>query len=796
MLFKNPAITIISLLALTLGIGANTAIFSVVNAVLLRSMPYGDAEKLVLVWEKKKNAATDQNVINIGNYSDWKEQNKVFSDMAAFADTTANFTGAGEPEEIPSQIATGNLFSVLGTNALLGRTFTQEDADNEAPVIVISYGLWQRRFGGSPQIVGQKIQLNNQENVVIGVLPEEFGWHVQKGSITNKSAELWQPWRISPELRARTGRFASAVARLKPGVSLAQAQAEMDSIGARLEAERKTNTNWGVNVVPLRTQFTGDIRQPLLILLGAVGFVLLIACANVANLLLARASSRRKEIAVRVGLGASRLRIVRQLLTESLLLSIIGGALGIGVAWWGTRALVYLSPPSLVELRNANVSLPVLGFTFGLALITGLVFGLVPALEASRFNLQGSLKEGGKNIGGSSYSRRFRNIFAVVQVALALVLLVGAGLLVKSLRQLQSVDPGFNSSNLLTMRISLPLKRYDTDEKKLDFFRRATEQLETLPGVQSVGSVNSLPFNGLHSATSVHIDGTPVRPAGQELKTGVCVTDRNYFQTMQIPLKRGRLFTAQEASEMRHVVVINETFALQNLPGEDPIGKRLLINMKAEKVPTEIIGVVGDNKHMGLDVEVKPMAYWPQPELVYPGMTFVIRSGSDPESLAPSVRSIIHGLDPLQPVAEVNTMEKLLSTSVARSRFSATLLTVFSVVALVMAVVGIYGVMSYSVVQRTHEIGVRIALGAQRGDVLRLVVLKGVVLGLVGVGVGLAAALALTRLLSSLLFEVKPTDIVTYAAVAVALFLITLVACYVPARRATKVDPLKALRYE
>ena len=796
MLLKSPMMTFIALLALTLGIGANTAIFSVVNAVLLRSFPYADAERLVLVWEKKQGGRTDQNVINLGNFSDWREQNQVFTDMAVFFDRSFNLTSDGEPEELPGQFGTTNLFSVLGTNPILGRTFVNDDGREGQPrVVVISYGLWQRRFGADPQIVGRQITLNEQPNTIIGVMPANFGWHIQKGTQPSKPADIWIPFQITNELRARRGRFAGAVARLKPGVPMEQAKQEMDTIGARIAQQYpEFNTNWGVNVVPLRTQFTGEIRRPLLILLGAVGFVLLIACANVANLLLARASSRRKEIAVRAGLGASRWRIARQLLTESVMLSVVGGTLGVLVAWWGTKALVALSPPALIDLRSVSVSLPVLAFTLGLSVLTGIVFGLVPALEATRFDLQGSLKEGGKNVGGTAGSHYARNLFVVTQVALALVLLVGAGLLVRSLNRLQAVDPGFNAQNLLTVRVSL-LRKYDSDPKVIGFFKQAIDQMKAIPGVESVGAINTPPFTGLYSGTTVEVDGQKLPPA-QQLKTGICVTDVNYFQTMQIPLKQGRLFTEQEATEMRHVVLVNEAFVRKNLGGVNPLGRKLTIYMKDENDPTEIIGVVGDHKHLGLDTAVEPVAYWPHPELVYSGMTLMVRTRTDAGAVAPAARNVIRSLDPQQPIGEVSTMESLLSTSVARSRFSALLLTVFSFVALVMAAVGIYGVMSYSVLQRTHEIGVRMALGAQQLDVLRLVVKKGVVLGLIGVAAGLAASFGLTRLISTLLFEVTATDTVTFAVVSVGLFLVTLVACYVPARRATKVDPLKALRYE
>src|SRR5687768_10577554 len=449
MLLKSPTMTVVALLALTLGIGANTAIFSVVNAVLLRGFPYADAEQLVLVWEKRQGGRTDQNVINLGNFSDWKEQNQVFSDMAVFFDRSFNLTSDGEPEEVPGQFCTKNPFSVLGSNAILGRTFVNEDGREGQPrVVVISHGLWQRRFGSDPHIVGRQIILNELPSTIVGVMPANFGWHIQRGTQASKPAYIWLPFHITNDLRRRRGRFASAVARLKPGVDRDQAQREMDTIGTRLAQQYpEFNTTWGVNVVPLRTQFTGEIRRPLLILLGAVGFVLLIACANVANLLLARASARRKEIAVRAGLGASRWRIARQLLTESVMLSVLGGTLGVLVAWWGTRALVALSPPALVDLQRVSVNLPVLGFTLGLAVITGLIFGLVPAWEATRLDLQGSLKEGGKNVSGGASGHRVRSLFVITQVALALVLLVGAGLLLKSFNRLQAVDPGFNPRN-------------------------------------------------------------------------------------------------------------------------------------------------------------------------------------------------------------------------------------------------------------------------------------------------------------------------------------------------------------
>ncbi len=799
MLWKSPAVTLVAIIALTLGIGANTAIFSVVHAVLLRSLPYADGDRLAIVWENRKSGKPNpQNVINLGNFSDWKTQNTVFSDMAAFFDYNLNLTGDGEPEEIPAQIATANLFSLLGVNPIRGRTFLPDDGKTgEAGVVVISYDLWQRRFGGDANIIGRKITLNNRPNEIVGVLPPDVSWFVQKGSQIHHPPEIWSPWQLTDVLRERHGRFARAVARLKPGVTFEQAQNEMNLIGARLEQQYPDfNTKWGVTVVPLRTQFTGEIRKPLFVLLGAVGFVLLIACANVANLLLARAASRKREIALRAGLGASRWRIARQLLTESVLLSLFGGGLGLLLAVWGTRALLALSPPELIDLRTTAVNLPVLAFTIGITLVTGIVFGLVPALEASRFDLSEPLKESGRSVVGGTRAQRMRSVFVVAQVALALVLLVGAGLLVKSLNRLQTVESGFDPNNLLTVRVSLPERKYDTDPKLIAFFRQAVDQIRTIPGVESVGAINTLPFDGPYSGTSLEIEGQPPRPPGQRLSTGVCVTDANYFQTMHIALKRGRLFTPQEVIEMRHVVVVNEAFAHDIFPGQNPIGQRVTINMKDDNQPSEIIGIVGNNKAKGLDSEVEPMAFWPHAELVYPAMTIAIRTRGETTSIAAAARNVIHQLDPDQPIGQVATMDSLMAKSVARARFNSTLLGIFSIVALVMAAVGIYGVMSYSVLQRTHEIGVRMALGAQRADVLKLILKQGVVLAVAGVLVGLAGSFGLTRIISTLLFDVAATDKATFAAVAFGLFVITFLASYLPAWRATRVNPLDALHYE
>src|SRR5262245_4031383 len=797
-LFKQPTFTIVAVVTLALGVGANTAIFSVVHAVLLQSLPYPDADRLVMVWETRRSNPSGQNVINMGNFFDWKEQNRVFEDMAAFGGASVNLTGDGEPEKIPSQIATANLFNVLGVNPIMGRTFAPEEGKPGQPgVAVISFGLWQRRFGGDPRIIGRKLNLSGAETTVIGVMPAGFNWHVNASSITTKMAEIWLPWQIEEQNRPRRGRGAMAVARIKPGFSLEQAQAEMSAIHDRIAQQYpEFNANWTVNLVPLRAQFAGKIRLALLTLLGAVGMVLLIACANVANLLLARASGRQREVAVRAALGAGRGRIIRELLTESLLLAGLGGLAGMALAWWGTDLLVSLAPPELLNLPRVKINAAVLGFTLGISLLTGVIFGLAPAFEATRINLHESLKEGGKSIGGGMRSHRLRNSLVVLEVAMALVLLVCAGLLIRSFARLQSVDPGFNAHNMLTMRVSLPGRKYSEDRKVIDFFRQASAQMKSLPGVESVGAVSFLPFAGPHAGTGVVIEGRPKLPPGQGLITGVIVTDVNYFHAMQIPLKRGRLFTDQEATEMRHVVIINEAFARANFPNEDPLGKRVVIDMKDDNKPCEIIGVVGDSKHMNLDAEVKPMSYWPHPELVYSGMTFVIRTRGDAAAVTSAARNIIRALDPEQPVADARTMESLIGTSVARARFNTLLLTIFALVALLLAGVGIYGVMAYSVAQRTHEIGVRMALGARAGDVLSLVVRRGMMLATCGVAIGVVASFALTRLMTTLLFNVSATDPLTFVGIPLLLAFVAMMACLIPARRAAKVDPMVALRYE
>jgi putative ABC transport system permease protein len=798
MLAKHKAFTAVAVLTLALGIGANTAIFSVVNELLLRPLPYRDAERIVMLWEVTPTGR-HQNTTSRANFRAWRAQNTSYENIAAFTDQRFNLTGDGEPEELSVQMATPELFKVLGVDPLVGRTFLADD-DGKPPVAVLSYGLWQRRFGGQASVIGQPITLSGIKFTVIGVMPANFQFHIKQRSGTGRPAELWTilPMPNGPGANER-GRFLSVVGRLKEGVTIDHAGAELRTIEARLSDEvPQFNKNYSAEVLHLREQFFGNVRRPLWLMLGAVGFVLLIACANVANLLLSLATSREKEIAVRAALGARRIRIVRQLLTESLLLALLGSALGLGFAWLGIKALMLISPKDLVSFQSVSINMTVLLWTLGVSILTGIIFGLAPALHISRLNLNDSLKEGGKSESGqASGSRRLRSALVVSEIALAVVLLASAGLLIRSFIRLQQVDRGFNTDNVLTMVVRLPDAKYPQDAQVVAFFNQALEKVRQLPTVRSAGMVNFLPlYGGLGSSTGFKILGRPEPPPGQGPSTDVRVVDSEYFSALGIPLLRGRNFTADELREPRQKILINDALARTYFGSEDPIGQRLDVAMFEKPTPAEIIGVVGNVRYDSLVDESPPAVYFPHPDLAYSFMTLVVRTDGDPAAIAPAIQREIRTLDPNQPVSDVRTMNQVMSEWVSRSRFNTLLLGLFAGLATLLSAVGIFGVMNYSVALRTRELGLRLAVGAQPRQVLLLVLKQGLLLTIVGVVLGLAAAFALTRLLSGLLFGIGAVDVTTFATISLLLVVVSLLACYLPARRAMRIDPLKALRYE
>jgi putative ABC transport system permease protein len=783
---KKPAFTITAVIALALGIGANTAIFSVVNAVLLRSLAYRNPGSIVMVWERSLRGGRSQNSVSPANFLDWKKQSTSFEQIAASWDTRVNLTSGGEPEEIQVQKVSSDFFPVLGVPPELGRTFVRQEETPGTTVVILGHDLWQSRFAGNPAIVGQTVTLSGRNCTVIGIMPPGFHF-------LNTQIKAWLPLQLEPTTDWRkSGRFLRSVARLKPGVTASQAQAELDTIAKQLEiAYPDFNKGWGVNLVPIHEQIVGDIRPVLLVLLAAVAFVLLIACANVANLLLSRAASRQKELALRAALGADRMRLIRQMLTESVLLAVMGGVLGVLLAYWGIQLLVAFAPDNIPRLHEITIDTRVLAFTFGVSLLTGLVFGLVPALQSSRPDLNGALKEGAR--GSSSGHRLVRNLFVVSEMALALVLLVGAGLMLRSFSQLHQVKTGFDAENMLTMRVQLPSAKYGQPQQRADFFKRAEERLAALPGVKSVGAISYLPLTGLATSTSFNVATKPLPPS-ESPGTEVRPITPGYFRAMGIPLVKGRAFDERDGANSR-VLIINETLARKFFPGQDPIGQRLIISWEPE-VADEIIGVVGDIKETALEQEPNPAVYWPYPREPYPFMNFVIRAAIDPATLSAAATREIHALDPDQPVADVRTLDQVVAKSIARPRFNALLLAVFAGVALVLASVGIYGVMNYSATQRTQEIGIRMALGAKPGDILRLVVGHGMKLTAAGIAIGVIASLALTRVMTNLLFGVTATDLPTFLGVSTLLTAVALLANYIPARRATRVNPVVALRCE
>jgi putative ABC transport system permease protein len=802
MLLKNPGFSIVAVIALALGIGANTAIFSVVNSVLLRPLSYQDSDRLVQLNHNYPKLDLKASVSAIG-YTHYRDNNKSFEKIGAASFWPVNLTGTGDPERLIGLSVTHTFFPTLGVEAAMGRVFTpEEDQPGHNRVVVLSHGLWQRRFGADPQIVGKSISLSGENYTVIGIMPPGFQYGREFGQVI----EIFSPIAFTPQLLVVNNwrnEYLNVIAKLKPGVTLEQAQAEMDAIAGNVRqqyfggGDARDPSSWGLLLRSLREIVVGNIRPALIMLMFAVAFVLLIACANVANLLLARAAVRQKEVAVRTALGASRWRVVRQLLTESMLLSFVGGLVGLLIAYWGVKLLLSLNENLIPRAHEIGIDWRVLGFTLGVSLLTGVLFGLVPAIQVSKTDLHGSLKEGGRS-GVAHTKKLLRNSLVVFEVTSALVLLIGAGLLIKSFMRVQEVNPGFNAENLLVMQVSLPTTKYREPAQIDGFFHRILQEIAALPRVKSTGISSSLPLSGSGSSGSFNIEGRTVQPGQMAPWGNRWAAGASYFQTMKIPLIRGRYFDDRDVIDAPGVAIIDETMARKFWPDEDPLGRRITFerDQQGNTRWREIVGIVGHVKHMSLDGTSPVQYYFPHRQLPSRNVFLVTRTAAEPESQTGIVRGVIQSADKELPVFRVRTMEQMIADSTSQRRFTTILLGVFALLALLLAAVGLYGVMSYTVAQRTHEIGIRMALGANQSDVLRLVVWQGLLLVLVGVGIGLAAAFGLTRLMSNLLFGVRATDPLTYALLPLILALVALVACYVPARRATRVDPMVALRYE
>jgi putative ABC transport system permease protein len=802
---KSPSFTIVAIITLALGIGANTAIFSVVNAVLLRPLPYVEPERLVAIG-KTDARMPESDACSYPDFFDWRERNQSLDSMASYHSVTFTMTGNGAPTHLSGQVVSAELFDVLKARPYLGRVFTRADekvgGDAAVRAAVISYGLWQKRFGADPNVVGRAVTLDRKLFQVVGVMKPGFQFPIRADPV-----EIWASLAVDSEpsngerpiTEQRGSLWAHAIGRLKPGVTFPQAQAEMKRLAANLEKEYPdTNTNLGVIFSPLHGYLVSDYRQSLLVAFAAVGLVLLIACANVANLTLARATTRYKEIAVRTALGAGRWRVIRQLLTESLLLSLGSALLGWLLAWWGMKALMRFVPEDMPRLSEIALDQWALGFTFTVSLLTGVVCGIAPALQASKVNLIELMKDGAR--GSSSYGMaRLRGALIVAEMAVALMLLVGAGLLAQTFVRLQRVDLGFDVHNVLTATVELPEAQYARPEQKITFYQRLQERVRALPGVTQASAILPLPISGGDAYFDFQIDGRAA-PVGEKLYADVRLVNLDYFSTMRIPLLAGRDFTAQDRLNSPPVAIINHSFAKTYFLNEDPIGKRLELAFGDEKEARkfQIVGIVRNVKHRTeLGNEYSPELYMPYAQAPYLGsMSLVARTQGEPSSLAKAIQNEVSALDREIALSDVKTMEQYLGAAVAQPRFSALLFSLFALLALSLAAVGLYGVMAYTVSQRTREVGIRMALGAQTAGVLRLMIAQGMKLMLLGVSVGLAGAFALTRLMKTLLFGVSETDPLTFAVVALLLLLIALVACYLPARRAARIDPLVALRHE
>lgn len=800
-LVKRPGLTAIIVITLALGIGATTAIFSVVNAVLLRPLPFPQSERLVAVVNLNLKEGEKFSYITWPDFADWRAQNQSFEKLAGFNTRDLTLTGAGEAARLHGAMATSDLFPMLGVSPQLGRTFTPDEDKPGAHTVILSHSLWQRRFGADPNVAGRAVTINGQSYVVIGVMPQNFGFPFEADPV-----DLWINAAIDGEGQApltaqRGNHYLEVIGRLKPGVGLGQAQAEMGRIAASLaQAYPDTNTDLGATGVPFFQRLVGDVRFVLLLLFGAIGCVLLIACANVANLLLARATSRQREIAIRTALGASRWRTIRQLLTESVLLSLCGGTAGLLVAIWGTDLLLAFVPPGLPRVTETAVDARVLGFTFLVSVLLGVLFGLAPAWQGSKSELTTALKEGGRGPGEGARGSRIRSSLIVAQVAIAFCLLVCAGLLINSFWHLRQVNPGFVPNNLLTFKVSLPETKYEKPDQIESFYQQLVARIKTLPGVQDVSAVTPLPLSGDNFVVGFAIEGVPNNSAVRfPNETFLRVVRNGYFRTMGIPLVQGRDFEARDNFSATQVAIINESLARKYFPNQNPIGRRINPSFAIDErgvLLREVIGVVKDVHHASLSTESGPEAYVSQIQTAWSSISLVVRTNNDPEGLTAAIRREVGAIDKELPLYNLKTMEQRISSSYVQPRFQTLLLGVFAAVALVLTAVGLYGVLAYSVTRRTHEIGIRMALGAQSIDVLKMVIRNGMTLVAIGVTLGLAGAFASTRLLSSLLFAVSPTDVMTFAIVSIALIAVALVAIYIPAHRATRVDPLVALRYE
>lgn len=793
-LLRNPGFSTVALLTLALGIGANSMIFSVVNAVLLRPLPFPDSSRLVRIGESHQNSGSQTNNMTYASFLDLGERTESLDHIAGARFWTENLTdGSGsEPEEVFSMNVSAQFFPALGVSPMLGRTFLwEEDQPGRDGVAVISNGLWRRRYGADPNLIGKTIKIGGVDRIVIGVMPAGF----QSAFLFSGQYDLWTPLVARGALRDnRRSHLLAVIARLRTGATMAQAKAELVSFASRIEEQNPgVDPDLTVNVIGLQERLVAPLRPALLVLLCAVACVLLIACANVANLMLARAAIREREMAIRLALGAGRWRVFRQLLTESVLLAFAGGALGLLLAVWGIDTIKAFNPGNLPRLDEVSLDGRVLGFAMLTSFVTGILFGLAPALQLPTLSLHEVIKEGAR---GSSGTRRrwVRQILVVSEVALALVLLIGAGLLINSFWRLQQVDRGFDAKNVLTIRLTLPRARYPRNEEQVAFLKDVLERVSKVPQARSVGLTSTLPMSG-GPATDFEIEGRSFDPAAMP-SADIRIVDENYFRTMSIPLRAGRSFTERDIANSKKVMVINEDMARHFWPNEEPLGKHVTMKDWGPPLTGEIVGVVGNVKAGGLDSETRPMIYWPYPQFPTIFNNLVVRTDTDPTNVVAAVKSQIWSVDQDLPVSTIGTMERVLANSVAPRRFNMLMLGLFAAVALALAAVGIYGVISYMVSLRTHEIGIRLALGAKNADVLRLVIGQGMSLALAGVGLGLIAAFGLTRLMTGLLFGVSPTDGATYIVIAMLLTGVALVACLVPARRAIKVDPMVAMRYE